>query len=101
MRTRFAIEIPHGLSLLAFHDPNAEVKGLDAVPRELWPPVMPVHFGFQIMVGLGTTDGAGQRVGGLRVHDQKTLIVRRPPAAAARWRSSRPSASSRPRPDGR
>ena len=29
-RTRFAIEIPRGLSLLAFHDPGAEVKGLVA-----------------------------------------------------------------------
>jgi cytochrome d ubiquinol oxidase subunit I len=53
-RTRFAIEIPRGLSLLAFRDPNAEVRGLTAFPRDLWPPVLPVHFGFQIMVGLGT-----------------------------------------------
>src|SRR5207248_6575700 len=29
--TRFAVEIPYGLSLLAFHDPHAVVKGLDAV----------------------------------------------------------------------
>jgi cytochrome d ubiquinol oxidase subunit I len=54
MRTRFAIPIPKALSLLAFHDWNAEVAGLEAFPRELWPPVKPVHFGFQIMVGLGT-----------------------------------------------
>jgi cytochrome d ubiquinol oxidase subunit I len=53
-RTRFAIEIPRGLALLAFHDPNAEVRGLTAFARENWPPVPPVHFGFQIMVGLGT-----------------------------------------------
>jgi cytochrome d ubiquinol oxidase subunit I len=53
-RTRFAIEIPRGLSLLAFHDPNAEVRGLTAFPRDLWPPVAPVHAGFQVMVGLGT-----------------------------------------------
>ena len=53
-RTRFAIEIPRGLSLLAFHDVHAEVVGLAAVPRDLWPPVRPVHFAFQIMVGLGT-----------------------------------------------
>jgi cytochrome d ubiquinol oxidase subunit I len=52
--TRFAIEIPYGLSLLAFHDLKAEVRGLNDVPRELWPPVLPVHAGFQIMVGLGT-----------------------------------------------
>jgi cytochrome d ubiquinol oxidase subunit I len=53
-RTRWAIEIPRGLSLLAFHDPDAEVRGLTAFPRDEWPPVPPVHLGFQIMVGLGT-----------------------------------------------
>ncbi len=53
-RTRFAIEIPRGLSLLAFHDPSATVKGLSAFDRDLWPPVLPVHIGFQVMVGLGT-----------------------------------------------
>jgi cytochrome d ubiquinol oxidase subunit I len=53
-RTRFAIEIPYALSLLSFHDPRAEVRGLNDVSRELWPPVLPVHAGFQIMVGLGT-----------------------------------------------
>jgi len=53
-RTRFAVEIPRGLSLLAFHDPSAEVKGLTAFRRELWPPIAPVHLGFQVMVALGT-----------------------------------------------
>jgi cytochrome d ubiquinol oxidase subunit I len=52
--TRYAIEIPYGLSLLAFKDPNAEVKGLEAFPREHWPPVAIVHAAFQVMVGLGT-----------------------------------------------
>jgi cytochrome d ubiquinol oxidase subunit I len=51
--TRGAIEIPRGLSLLAYHDPNAEVKGLKAFPRADWPPLPPVHVGFQVMVGLG------------------------------------------------
>ncbi|HEY7893322.1 MAG TPA: cytochrome ubiquinol oxidase subunit I [Gemmatimonadaceae bacterium] len=53
-RTRWAFEIPHGLSLLAFHDPQAVVRGLDAVPRRDWPPVPVVHIAFQVMVGLGT-----------------------------------------------
>ncbi|HTL96711.1 MAG TPA: cytochrome ubiquinol oxidase subunit I [Gemmatimonadaceae bacterium] len=53
-RTRWAIEIPRGLSLLAFHDPHAVVRGLDAVPRRDWPPVPVVHVAFQIMVALGT-----------------------------------------------
>ncbi len=53
-KTRFALKIPYGLSLLAFHDPKAEVKGLDAVPREEWPNVPLVHLSFQLMVALGT-----------------------------------------------
>jgi cytochrome bd ubiquinol oxidase subunit I len=52
--TRYALEIPRGLSLLAFHDPDAEVKGLEAFPRADWPPVLPVHLAFQVMVGLGS-----------------------------------------------
>jgi cytochrome d ubiquinol oxidase subunit I len=54
MRTRYAIEIPHGLSLLAFHELDAEVKGLDAFPRDQWPPVAFVHLAFDVMVGLGS-----------------------------------------------
>jgi cytochrome d ubiquinol oxidase subunit I len=54
MKTRYAIEIPHGLSLLAFHDPNAVVIGLKKFAREYWPPLVPVHVAFQVMVGLGT-----------------------------------------------
>src|SRR5256884_6469091 len=52
--TRFALEIPRGLSLLAFHDPNARVQGLDAVPQDDWPNVPAVHLSFQLMVALGT-----------------------------------------------
>ncbi len=51
--THYAIEIPYGLSLLAFHDPNAVVKGLEDFPRELWPPVAIVHVAFQLMVAAG------------------------------------------------
>ena len=52
--TRFAVEIPGGLSLLAYHDINAEVQGLTSVPREDRPPVAVVHLAFQTMVGLGS-----------------------------------------------
>jgi cytochrome d ubiquinol oxidase subunit I len=52
--TRYAIRIPYGLSLLAFHDPNAVVQGLEDFPREDWPNVTIVHIAFQIMVALGT-----------------------------------------------
>ena len=52
--TRYAIKIPYGLSLLAFHDPQAVVKGLNEFPREDWPNVPIVHMAFQVMVALGT-----------------------------------------------
>ncbi len=52
--TRYAIEIPYALSLMAFHDPNATVRGLESFPRDEWPPVKIVHFSFQIMVAAGT-----------------------------------------------
>ncbi|HWA56099.1 MAG TPA: cytochrome ubiquinol oxidase subunit I [Gemmatimonadales bacterium] len=51
---RYGIEIPAGLSLLAAHDPDAEIAGLDQFPREDWPHVPTVHVAFQVMVGLGT-----------------------------------------------
>ncbi len=53
-QTKYAVEIPKALSLLAFHDAGAEVKGLNAFARDTWPPVAPVHVGFQVMVALGT-----------------------------------------------
>jgi cytochrome d ubiquinol oxidase subunit I len=51
--TRWAIDIPYGLSLLAFHDPHAEVRGLTSFPRNDWPPIAIVHIAFQVMVALG------------------------------------------------
>jgi cytochrome d ubiquinol oxidase subunit I len=53
-QTRYAIKIPYGLSLLAFHDPKAVVKGLNDFPRADWPNIPIVHAAFQIMVALGT-----------------------------------------------
>jgi cytochrome d ubiquinol oxidase subunit I len=50
----YGIKIPKLLSLLAFHDPNAKVKGLDSVPVDDRPPVNVVRFSFQTMVGIGT-----------------------------------------------
>jgi cytochrome d ubiquinol oxidase subunit I len=52
--TRWALEFPAGLSLLAFHDPDAEVKGLLDFPRDHWPDPLKVHLAFQVMVALGT-----------------------------------------------
>ncbi len=51
--TRFAVEIPRGLSFLAFHDPEAEVKGLSDFPVEDRPDPLPVHLAFQFMVAAG------------------------------------------------
>jgi cytochrome bd ubiquinol oxidase subunit I len=53
-RVRYGIRIPKLLSLLAFHDPNARVQGLDAVPPRDRPPVNVVRVAFQTMVGIGT-----------------------------------------------
>jgi cytochrome d ubiquinol oxidase subunit I len=52
--TRYAIEVPKGLSLLAYHDPGALVQGLAAFPRDEWPDPVPVHLAFQAMVAGGT-----------------------------------------------
>lgn len=52
--TNYAIKIPYGLSLLAFHDPHAIVKGLNDFPRDEWPNTLIVHIAFQLMVALGT-----------------------------------------------
>jgi len=51
--TPWAIEIPKALSLLATFDPNGEVVGLEAFPRDQWPNVRVVHVAFQVMVGAG------------------------------------------------
>ena len=51
---RYGIEIPKLLSLLAFHDPDAVVTGLDRIPRDEWPPVLIVHVAFQVMIALGS-----------------------------------------------
>jgi cytochrome bd ubiquinol oxidase subunit I len=53
-RIKYGIRIPKLLSLLAFHDPNARVQGLDAVPPRDRPPVNVVRVAFQAMVGIGT-----------------------------------------------
>jgi cytochrome d ubiquinol oxidase subunit I len=53
-QVKFGIEIPHALSLLAFHSWNAKIQGLDAVPADQRPPVNVVRISFQTMVGVGT-----------------------------------------------
>jgi cytochrome d ubiquinol oxidase subunit I len=50
----YGIRIPYLLSLLAYHDVDATVKGLDSVPPRDRPPVNWVRFSFQGMVFLGS-----------------------------------------------
>jgi cytochrome d ubiquinol oxidase subunit I len=78
METRWAIEIPKALSVLAFHDPNAVVAGLEEWPRENWPPVAITHIAFQVMVGLGTC------MAGLAAWSL-LLMIRRRPLEGNRW----------------
>jgi cytochrome d ubiquinol oxidase subunit I len=51
---RYGIHVPKMLSILAKHDPDATLQGLDAVPASDRPPVNVVRFAFQTMVGIGT-----------------------------------------------
>jgi len=53
-KTYGGVEIPKLLSFLAFHDPDARVEGLTAVPESDRPPVAVVRNSFQVMVGIGT-----------------------------------------------
>jgi cytochrome d ubiquinol oxidase subunit I len=53
-QVKYGIAIPKLLSTLAFHEPNATVQGLDAVPADDRPPVNVVRVAFQTMVGIGT-----------------------------------------------
>jgi cytochrome d ubiquinol oxidase subunit I len=47
------IVVPDLLSYLAYGSPNAEVKGLSDIPRNLWPPVEVTYYAYHIMIGLG------------------------------------------------
>jgi cytochrome d ubiquinol oxidase subunit I len=51
---RYALEIPGGLSWLAYGSGSAKVQGLDQVATSDWPDVPVTHVSFQLMVGAGT-----------------------------------------------
>ena len=55
---KYGVKIPKLLSLLSFHDPNARVRGLAAVPERDRPPVNVVRVAFQLMVAIGTAMAA-------------------------------------------
>ena len=49
------IEVPGMLSMLTYRRWNANVRGLDAFPKEDWPGNIPLlYYSYHIMVGLGT-----------------------------------------------
>ena len=76
---KYGISIPKLLSLLADHDPNGVVEGLNTVPKDDQPPVNPVHLSFQVMVGIGT----GPRRPGGRV--PAGVVAQTPVAARTKW----------------
>src|SRR4051812_16850564 len=53
-RVRYGIPVPKLLSVLARHDPEATIQGLQAVAPADRPPVNVVRFAFQAMVSIGT-----------------------------------------------
>jgi cytochrome d ubiquinol oxidase subunit I len=49
------IEVPSALSFLTYRAWKADVQGLDAFPRDMWPEnVALLYYSYHIMVGLGT-----------------------------------------------
>ena len=49
----YALRIPGLLSFMAHGDVDAEVIGLDQIPKNEQPPIAVTHYAFQVMVGLG------------------------------------------------
>lgn len=49
---RYSLTIPNLLSLITFNSPSATVLGLDAFPREDWPPLF-IHYFLNIMITIG------------------------------------------------
>lgn len=49
-----ALPVPGALSFMAYNDFNAEVKGLNDIPKEDRPPIVITFLAFRTMVGIGT-----------------------------------------------
>ena len=47
------VDVPGLLSYLAYGNASAPVKGLNDIPRDLWPPVEVVYYAYHIMITLG------------------------------------------------
>ncbi|MGN6639775.1 MAG: cytochrome ubiquinol oxidase subunit I, partial [Mucilaginibacter sp.] len=52
-QVNYAIKLPGMLSFMTYDSFNAEVKGLDQIPKIDQPPVAITHYAFQVMVGFG------------------------------------------------
>ena len=74
--TKYAIEVPKLGSLILKHDPNAEVTGLEAFPREDWPNVPLVFWCFRIMVGIGMLMIAFGLAGAINAFRKKLFVAR-------------------------
>jgi len=72
--------VPRALSFLTYNRWGAQVKGLDAFPRDLWPDNIPLlYYAYHIMVGLGTifiavTSVAMMQVARRRLYDTRWLL---------------------------
>ena len=71
------IHVPYLLSFLTYYRWEAEVKGLDAFPREDWPDNIPLlYYSYHIMVGLGTIFIAVLAAGLLLFRKGRLYVVR-------------------------
>ncbi len=74
------VEIPRMLSFLTYQRWEAEIKGLNDFPRDLWPDNIPLlYFSYHIMVGLGTILIAIAVLGALllmsgKLYEQKIML---------------------------
>jgi len=71
------VHIPKLLSFLTYERWNAQVKGLDAFPREHWPDNIPLlYYSYHIMVGLGTIFAAILAIGTILLRKRRVFTAR-------------------------
>jgi len=71
------LHVPKLLSFLTYYRWEAEVKGLDAFPKEDWPTNIPLlYYSYHIMVGLGTMFGAIMVVAAILLWKRKIYTYR-------------------------
>ena len=72
------LHLPKMLSFLTYYRWNAQVKGLDAFPKEDWPDNIPLlYYSYHIMIGLGTIFIVIMLVGGYLLW-KRTIYSARP-----------------------